>query len=82
LIDAVTLYFKIVDALVSANASVNSSAVLSALQGNGVGLPRFTGCTGNVEIDPLTGSRKISSDQPSVYDLVGLANGTWEVSRC
>lgn len=79
LIDTVTIYFEIVDALVNASVPVNSSSVLSALNGTGIGSPNFTGCTGNVQIDPQTGSRRISSDQPAIYDLVSLVNSSWEL---
>ena len=79
LIDTVTLYFEIVDALVSTSTPINSSNVLLALQGNSTRIPSFIGCTGHVEIDPQTGSRKILSDQPPVYDLVTLVNGSWKV---
>lgn len=79
LIDTVTLYFKIVDALVNSSVPVNASAVLSALQGSGIGSPNFTGCTGNVEIDPETGSRRISSNQLALYELVSWTNNSWEI---
>eukprot|EP00250_Pteridium_aquilinum_P017470 c23644_g1_i1 orf=521-1972(+) len=79
LIDTVTLYFEIVDALVKSNATVSASAVLSALQGSGTGSPNFRGCTGNVQIDPETGSRRVSASQLAVYDFVSLGNSSWEL---
>lgn len=79
LLDTVTLYFEIVDALVKASVPVNASTVLSLLKGSESTFPNFTGCTGNIQIDPETGSRRVSSDQPATYDLVSLVNSSWEV---
>lgn len=79
LIDTVVLYFEIVDALVKNNVPVNASSVLSALQGSGTGSPNFRGCTGNVQIDPETGSRRVSASQPAVYNFVSLMNSSWEL---
>ncbi|KAH7293707.1 hypothetical protein KP509_28G037900 [Ceratopteris richardii] len=80
LIDTVALYFKIVDDLVESNLSVNASAVLSALQGSGIGSPIVNGCTGNVEIDPETGSRKVSPSRPSIYNVVSFEQNNWKLS--
>ncbi|KAI5054819.1 hypothetical protein GOP47_0029964 [Adiantum capillus-veneris] len=80
LIDTVALYFEIVDALVKSNVPVNASTVLSALQGSGTGSPNFKGCTGVVQIDPETGSRRVSASQPAVYQFVSWVNSSWELN--
>ncbi|KAJ7516454.1 hypothetical protein O6H91_22G058700 [Diphasiastrum complanatum] len=79
LIDTVTLFFEIVDALHGAAIEVNASTILAALNGSGPGSPQFKGCTGVVQLDPDSGSRSVSPNQPAVYNLVSLLQDHWEL---
>lgn len=75
LLDTVHLYFVICDHLVSTNQTITAQNIWNVLK---AGHPPFLGCTGEVAISPITGSRNISV-QPPIYDLVSLTVDDWEV---
>ncbi|XP_024381514.1 uncharacterized protein [Physcomitrium patens] len=74
LLDTVHLYFVICDHLVSTNQTITAQNIWNVLK---AGHPPFLGCTGEVAISPITGSRNISV-QPPIYDLVSLTVDDWE----
>lgn len=75
LLDTVHLYFVICDYLVSTNQTITAQNIWNVLK---AGHPPFQGCTGEVAISPVTGSRNVSV-QPPIYDLVSLTVDDWEV---
>ncbi|KAJ7295467.1 hypothetical protein O6H91_Y186200 [Diphasiastrum complanatum] len=78
LIDTVATFFEVVNILIHSGTEINPSTVLATLNGTGPGPLQFKGCTGVVQIDPSTGSRFVSADQPAIYDLVSLTQDSWE----